>query len=380
MKPEFQWIDDTDSITCQSTMGLVFRDTRDHWSNAACRLLRLTEEEGRAWVETVGAECFKSFQSAPFSCNSEQRLMSLVQASSRFFHIPCATAEPQALSSSCSVDVLGEPADCLYFRGVHGELGVSVIGNRRMQHGVLVHFADGLSTPVLPAQYEESYFEGEQPGVGYGKYREQAWWRMEKATRLVRQIQGIAKYVGKSLPRGARLLDVGSGYGYFRKAAADSGWFSDGVEISHHAAAIASQDFGLNTFVGALGEFALRSAQPYDVITLFDTIEHVQDPVALLRHLSDLLVRGGLCVIRTPSLLAVEADVFRNYYHSLKAEHLQYFSPNSLCLALESAGLVPVFLTSESHLLRGFFGTDLCRFAQVLKGSDLFAVAQKESE
>ena len=373
-----QWTDNGCTVVCESSQGVVFCDNREHWRQAVCRLLNFSEEEGRAWVEMVGAECLEHFRSAPFSCSSEQRLESLVRACNRFFHISSAPKSP-LLSCAAGFGVLGQSADCIWFDGIRGDVGMAVIGNQRLQHGVLVRIDGGVYLPAPPTQYDESYFEGDHAGVGYGNYREQASWRLEKAARLVRQIQGIGKYVGKELAEGSGLLDVGSGYGYFRKAAADSGWFTDGVEISRHAAAVALQDFSLNTFVGSLGDFVREHPRPYDVITLFDTIEHVQEPVALLRLVSDLLVSGGLCVIRTPNLLALEADIFRSYYHSLKAEHLQYFSPNSLCRALDGAGLEPVFLTSESHLLRGFFGTDLNRFACVLKGSDLFAVARKES-
>ena len=183
---------------------------------------------------------------------------------------------------------------------------------------------------------------------------------------------------GLDLPPGSRILDVGSGYGYFLRAAQDRGWQAEGTEISHHAATVAQAEYGLDTFVGTLSDFFERGVrEPYDVLSMFDVVEHVEDPVALLRIAGELLKPGGMCVIRTPNLLSIEARVFGNDYHSLKREHLHYFSGASLCHAMERAGLVPAFLTTESHLLKGFLGRALQGFACRLEGSDLFAVAQK---
>jgi 2-polyprenyl-3-methyl-5-hydroxy-6-metoxy-1,4-benzoquinol methylase len=376
MRSELQWVENTDSIICQSIQGLIFRDTREHWSEALCRLMNLTVEEARTWVEIVGAESVSSFGGPVFAHSPETRLEVLTRASRRFFR-PAPNVELEALPSVGKLDVLGTPIDSLWIHGIRENRQMAVIGNRAIQHGILVRIDDDVCSPACPPEYEELYFEGEQPGLGYGKCHAQSTWRMEKAARLARQIHGVGQYVGKDLSVGARLLDVGSGYGYFRVAASERGWFSDGVEISRHAASVARDEFGLGTFVGTLEEFNGQHPKPYDVITLFDIIEHVVDPVALLQMVNGLLAPGGLCIIRTPNLIALEADIFTSYYHSLKAEHLHYFSPASLCFAMEAASLEPVFLASESHLLRGFFESHLSHFARLLKGSDLFAAARK---
>ena len=67
--------------------------------------------------------------------------------------------------------------------------------------------------------------------------------------------------------------------------------------------------FRVSDFVGTLAEFAAQTGARHDVITLFDTIEHVGDPEAFLRVVAGLLAPGGLCVLRTPNLRALELDV-----------------------------------------------------------------------
>ena len=370
---EIRWIADQDRVACANAQGEVFEDTTEHWREAVLRLLNLSEDDGRAWVEAVAAEAEErpeAFANQP----PEKRLEILARASRRVFPLPAATDLP--LRSSARA--LGAALDQVWIHGLRDDPTFAIVGNREIQHGVLVQNRNGVWMPATPIPYEENYFEGDELRVGYGGYRAQSTWRLEKAARLIRQIRGIAELAGCRLESGARLLDVGSGYGYLRKAASDAGWSSDGVEISRHAAAVAREEFKQNTFVGTLEDFHCgHRIQTYDVLTLFDVVEHVEDPIQLLRIAGELLRPGGLCVIRTPNLIALEAEVFGSFYHSIKMEHLHYFSPSSLCLAIERAALKPAFLTSESHLLRGFLGTALDSYARCLRGSDLFAVAQK---
>jgi 2-polyprenyl-3-methyl-5-hydroxy-6-metoxy-1,4-benzoquinol methylase len=367
---EIQWVSTADRIACRSPQGAVFDDTKEHWREAVLRLLNLNEEQGRAWVESVATLSLAADSRPFFDRSPEERLKVLVQASQCVFPRPSEFTSLQVPALA-----LGAPIDQVWFRGLRHDPFYAVVGNRQLRHGILAHRQQGRWELVKPLPYEEEYFEGNQLGVGYGRYREQAGWRLEKAARLVRQVRAIGQFLGRNLGSDVRLLDVGAGYGYFRKAASDSGWTTDGVEISHHAAAVARQEFGMDTFVGTLQDYAREGAgHSYDVLTLFDVVEHVEDPVSLLETVRSLLKPEGLCVIRTPNLLAIDGEVFGSYYHSLKMEHLHYFSATSLCQAMELAGLRPAFVTTESNVLRGFLGPALSSFSACLRGSDLFAV------
>jgi 2-polyprenyl-3-methyl-5-hydroxy-6-metoxy-1,4-benzoquinol methylase len=366
---ELEWVSTPDRVACVTPQGAVFDDTAEHWREALLRLLNLSDEQGRAWVESVAALSLAADSRPFFDRPPEDRLKVVARASQCVFRCP-----PGAEFPSLAATALGAPIDHVWFRGMREDPSYAVVGNRQLQHGILAHQQQGRWQLVKPMPYEEEYFEGNQLGVGYGRCREQAAWRLEKAARLVRQIRGIGQFVGRNLDSEVRLLDVGAGYGYFRKAATDSGWTTYGVEISRHAAAVAQQEFGMDTFVGTLQDYARAGAgHSYDVLTLFDVVEHVEDPVALLETVRSLLKPEGLCVLRTPNLLSIDGEVFGSYYHSLKIEHLHHFSATSLGHAMEKAGLRPAFLTTESNLLRGFLGPALSSYAACLRGSDIFA-------
>ncbi len=102
-----------------------------------------------------------------------------------------------------------------------------------------------------------------------------------------------------------RLLDLGCGLGFFVKAVADAtGWQAHGREIAMPAVRYARETLGLDTVtcgrLDATG-FDLRS---FDIITMWDVLDHVAEPDPLLAHCAGLLRPGGFCFIRTPNIAA----------------------------------------------------------------------------
>ena len=102
--------------------------------------------------------------------------------------------------------------------------------------------------------------------------------------------------------RRGRLLDVGCGLGYFvKRAASVPGWEAFGYEISSQAVAYARETLGLeNVFCGRV-ETSAFAPNSFDVITLWDVIEHIPEPDALLSYLCSLLKQDGLLCMHTPN-------------------------------------------------------------------------------
>jgi 2-polyprenyl-3-methyl-5-hydroxy-6-metoxy-1,4-benzoquinol methylase len=367
---KIDWSQTADRVECRAGSQALFADTVDHWKNAVQRLLDFDEERARRWVEGVVMATAGPFSEA----GAEEKITALRAGTRRFLGLAeepdtAPTEEYEGLS------VFGLPVDRRWVRGVGQALGAEVVGPAAITHGILVD--RGTRRPAQPPVYEEQYFEGQTHGLGYGNYLAQSDWRMEKSRRYVRRVAAIAQLIGRPTGAGTRLLDAGSGYGFFRAAAAEQGWQHDGEDVSAFAARAGEDIFGFPTFAGTLEQFAAQTTAAYDVVTLFDTIEHIAEPEAFLRVVAGLLAPGGLCVLRTPNLQALELEIFGRFQHSLKLEHLQYFSAASLCHLAERVGLVPEFTTTESHLLEGFLGSHLASIRQQLRGSDLFFAASK---
>jgi 2-polyprenyl-3-methyl-5-hydroxy-6-metoxy-1,4-benzoquinol methylase len=168
--------------------------------------------------------------------------------------------------------------------------------------------------------------------MGYEDYEADRYCIVKTARR---RLDMIERYETK---RG-RLLDVGCALGFFIDTAHKRGWAVDGVDISEHAVQYARDTLGLPARVGMLEDAGYPQAE-FDVLTLWDVIEHVPDPVANLRYCASLLKERGLIVLSTPDVGSLVAKVAgaRWMGYKLADEHLYYFSRRTLALALEKAG------------------------------------------
>jgi SAM-dependent methyltransferase len=351
--------------------GLVaFEDSADHFTNGFCRLLGLSTDAARGWIEAV-VTAGHTKRGAAFGSLPFDEKVSILTAAPPLR--PPSRREGHVNRESGPREFCGHRSDTVWVDTLEVDPDLSLVGCARCEHGWLIDRKHP-SGEVGQTSYDGAYFEGNTAGVGYGDLGAQRAWRLEKATRMVRQIRKLADLHGADL---GRVLDVGSGYGFFRRALADAGIAHEGLEVSRHAIEACRAALGFDTHALLLGAFADTKPMPFDAVTLWDVLEHVHSPVALLRDAARVVRAGGLIFLRTPSLNALERSVFGGFYHSLKREHLHVFSPRSVVAVCRSAGLVPVHLESESHLLRGFFGDDVTRFARLLEGSDLLLMARK---
>lgn len=148
---------------------------------------------------------------------------------------------------------------------------------------------------------------------------------------------------------GRCLLDVGCGTGVFLDLAREAGWEVMGVELSTRHAAHARTTFGLDVW---RGDFLAAPFAPgsFAVVTMWDFLEHVLDPRAVLAQAWRLLVPGGLLLVFTidsTSLFNATAGVLhrasggravRPLELLYDARHNYYFTPPALARLIEAAG------------------------------------------
>ena len=104
--------------------------------------------------------------------------------------------------------------------------------------------------------------------------------------------------------RSGRLLDMGCGLGFFLKAVAPHpNWEAHGCEISPAAVRYARQTLGLPNVICARLEDAALSDDSFDVVTMWDVLDHLRQPDPVLRHCHRLLRPGGICFLRTPNVV-----------------------------------------------------------------------------
>jgi len=135
---------------------------------------------------------------------------------------------------------------------------------------------------------------------------------------------------------GRKLLDVGCYIGVFLEIAARHGWDAWGVEPSEWAAEQAKR-LGLNVMHGTLATANLPETS-FDVVTLWDVIEHLSDPMAEIRRVYCALKPGGLIVIHTMDIDSLFAHVMGPRWPWLMEMHIYYFSQRTMAAMLRKAG------------------------------------------
>jgi len=195
----------------------------------------------------------------------------------------------------------------------------------------LVFVSPRLSAQALQRLYDEpGYFEG-------GVYGAQSAWSPAMVLQRTWTAGRLSAVARLSRPPG-RLLEIGSGYGLFLAAARTAGYDVRGVELSHTGAEHARTRLGLDVFCGQLAD---APAEQADVVCLWDTLEHVPDPLLFLRDVGRRLAPGGVFALSIPYFSSVPAQLLRSRWWTLKPEqHIWHLTPATLRLVAARAGLV----------------------------------------
>jgi SAM-dependent methyltransferase len=204
--------------------------------------------------------------------------------------------------------------------------------------------------PAAPLEiYSQDYFEGSRQGHGYADYD-----RDKEAT-----IPAFRKYldlIESASGRKGNLLDIGAATGFFLNLARQRGWETTGIEPSHHAAAIGRAK-GLDVQTGTVETLASPD-KAFDVVTMWDVIEHVSDPAQVLAKVHSLLKPGGVVATNTPDSGSWWARCLgMNWYHIGPPEHLNLFSIRSLHRLFNDCGFDCVLTTKigKTFTLRYIF-------------------------
>ncbi len=151
--------------------------------------------------------------------------------------------------------------------------------------------------------------------------------------RYVELLQRLEPY-----RRMGRLLDAGSGSGYFLDTAMAHGWEAHGTEYDAGTVAACRQR-GIHMEQGLLDprNYTPRS---FDVITSFEVMEHLLDPGRELASFVTLLRPGGVLYLTTPNFNSVVRHFTKGQWNIINyPEHLNYFTPRTLSRLLKDRSL-----------------------------------------
>ena len=202
----------------------------------------------------------------------------------------------------------------------------------------------------LHAVYNEGYFENAslaQSDVtkvyGYVDYIEERINKQKNYASICRTLQRLA--IPAHTP--PRLLDYGCGLGFFLDSAFEAGFKPNGVEFNQYAL-----DYIRSRYAYRVFHFSdLDPAESYDVITMFDVIEHLRDPFATIASIRNMLADNGVVVMLTMDSTSFVSRIMGKRLEDFRRirEHLFFFSRSNLISILVKQGFDVLKVDSHGH-------------------------------
>lgn len=211
--------------------------------------------------------------------------------------------------------------------------------------------------PMKVMNYEEAYKKQHEDllsftNIPYESYLnvEEEELEIEKWCRLPRF--NVLLPILSQIPKG-KLLDIGCSTGFFMLIARKFGFEVYGIEASERAVKIAKEKYKLNVIKAvSLDDLPNEYKNPYDVITAFEVVEHVHDPLNFLEKIYSLLCDKGLLILSCPPFYKFEnmAKSYRKYkwwYGDYPPNHVTRWKPWTLHYALKKVGFNEVHIFTE---------------------------------
>ena len=172
------------------------------------------------------------------------------------------------------------------------------------------------------------------------------------AKNAIKRAEEIFLKLREYFPKGElTVLDVGCGEGALlsriRKSYQTANLF--GFEPSPNYASHAGKVSDATVIVGGLDEFAAACAtERFDIITISHVLEHILDPVDLLKRLKNLLKPGGVIYIEVPNIMSTEWNGVGMFHIA----HVIQFTPKTITFAVNLAGLSVLRENFGKHLVK----------------------------
>jgi 2-polyprenyl-3-methyl-5-hydroxy-6-metoxy-1,4-benzoquinol methylase len=208
----------------------------------------------------------------------------------------------------------------------------------------LTYMLETISPQELLDYYGKAYYDGTQED-GYADYVGRRETRKAHFRSLLPKLR---RYLSTVSPR---VLDVGCATGFFLEVMQEAGGVVQGVDISAYASDYARRELGLDVRTGTLEDAGFPQGA-YDLVTLWDVLEHLSNPKGCLETVHNLLKADGLLVVSTGDISGATARIYRAEWELMAPPgHLFYFSRRTLFAMLRRVGFVPMDCDSDGAFL-----------------------------
>jgi SAM-dependent methyltransferase len=197
--------------------------------------------------------------------------------------------------------------------------------------------ADPPARETLADIYGPTYFADRLNSMRGQAYVDYLGDEANHRANAIARLRLIERHQGKG-----RLLDVGCAAGFFLDEAQHRGWLAEGAELSAEMSDYARSQLGLTVHMVPFDEFECEDSS-FDVITMWDYLEHSIDPVGDLERAAALLKPRGVLAVSTGDVASLAARISGRRWHLLTPRHHNFFfTRGSLGAAMKRAGVPPI--------------------------------------
>lgn len=236
-------------------------------------------------------------------------------------------SDPVQMESICC-DLCGSSESTLFYQGTDAVMHTTdqIFTLVRCRRCGLVYMNPRPIQPEMdryyPPQYEPYHYHVPR---SRNRLKEKLFfYGVDKRARLINKLMGERQSLS--------ILDIGCSSGVFlARINQIYNWDVHGVEPNQMAAQIARDIHGLDQVItGTLAE-AHYPDNRFDVVTLWNVLEHLHSPQSTLQEIRRILKPGGLLVCAVPNVGSFDARLFKQYWHGFELpRHLYHFSPATL--------------------------------------------------
>ena len=183
------------------------------------------------------------------------------------------------------------------------------------------------------------------------------WQRQSDRSYVISRLK--VDLVARWLKPGAEVLDVGCHVGLFVMLAQEAGVECRGIDVSADAVEVGTRQLGINGLSAATLENAGFEPASFDGLMIWDVLEHLYDPMEVMRQAARVLRPGGYLFAQVPNHRGVSARLKTlacklrlrrgRFDHFGFPWHLYHFSPRSLSVLSRRSGFEPVEIRSFTH-------------------------------
>jgi 2-polyprenyl-3-methyl-5-hydroxy-6-metoxy-1,4-benzoquinol methylase len=153
------------------------------------------------------------------------------------------------------------------------------------------------------------------------------------------------KFIGKYQPNGS-LFDLGTGWGHFLYTGKQLGYEVHGIEVSKMPYKYAVSELKLPVENIDFFDMEIKN-QEYDLITMWDVLEHIPDADDAVKRCNLLLKNGGYLVIQVPQIDSFIAKLLKDKWNMIGSVHANYFSKKTIKKLFEDYGFKLVRIKSS---------------------------------